>query len=710
MTFDEFKAKFHIQLNSQQDVAAQQISGPVLLLAVPGSGKTTVLVTRLGYMIYCRGIAPRNILTMTYTTAATADMRARFASIFGSEHSEALEFRTINGICSIIINRYARVKQRTPFTLISDDAGTSKIIRELFLSLDAGYPTDQQVKEVKTLITYCKNMLLTEEEIRQLEVDSVDFFALYQAYRTYMTEHRLMDYDDQMVIAHQVLKTFPDILDYFQQRYPYLCVDEAQDTSKIQHLIIRLLASKNHNLFMVGDEDQSIYGFRAAFPQALLEFETIYPEAKVLLMEQNYRSTQAIVTRANEFIKRNKSRHDKHMHTENEAGTPIRHTILSDYQRQYNYIAKMAEGCTESTAILYRNNDSAIPIIDLLERKGIPYRCRQRESFFFSHYIVRDITDIIRFAFNPNSRELFLNLYYKFDLHLKKSVVTAAMRSHPTIIKPALDLLIEHAKLEPWQLGKVKALRTHLSKLPELTAFTAINRIVHYMGYGDYLDSKGGDMTKVNLLLALANQNTTLEGFLFRLEELKGIIDDGQGDPACPFVLSTIHSSKGLEYDRAILIDVIDGIFPSVAEPVNSGKRSEEDLAALEEERRLFYVGVTRGKKQVELFGYKNQLGSSAPPVSSFVMQLLGLEQAPSKTVTPVRSSSTSSLSPAKDSSVLDKDYLPGTSVTHKAFGTCLLQSKTGGIALLQLANGTVKKVDLRTCLQKDLIRLTVNG
>ena len=242
MEWKEFETTFSVKLNQQQKEAVQSTKGPVLLLAVPGSGKTTVLVTRLGYMIYCRNIPPESILTVTYTVAATKDMSERFAVRFGEDMAKRLEFRTINGI------------------RICQDHGM-------------GYPTESDLKNVRTLITYIKNMMLTEEELQKLEEESdIRIAGIYREYCSQMRAQNLMDYDDQMLYAYKMLRMDPGLLAYFQKLYPYICVDEAQDTSKIQHAIIALLATESGNLFMVGDEDQSIYGFRAAYPQALVSF------------------------------------------------------------------------------------------------------------------------------------------------------------------------------------------------------------------------------------------------------------------------------------------------------------------------------------------------------------------------------------------------------------------------------------------------------
>ena len=695
MTYEEFKSQYPVRLNRQQEEAVRQTDGPVLLLAVPGSGKTTVLVTRLGYMLHCKGIRPERVLTVTYTVAATKDMKARFVSFFGEEHADKLTFRTINGLCAVVIGTYARQKGTEAFALLDDERQIKSVIRELLARTGTAFPSDQQVNDARTHITYCKNMMLTEAEIHAHKVDGMDFPRVYFEYQDYLLRSKRMDYDDQMVFTYRIFRQHPDILAHFQRRWPYICVDEAQDTSKIQHAILRLLASASGNIFMVGDEDQSIYGFRAAWPQALLEFEQVFPSAKVLKLETNYRSTRAIVEKADAFIRRNQNRRPKRMRTENQQGSAIRKIMLTDYNRQYSYLLKIAESCEESTAVLYRNNDSALPLIDLLEQKGVPYACRQREGFFFTSPLVRDVTDMLEFAFDDGNKDLFLRFYYKLDLKLKKAVVTKLLYGMPKD-RSVFEALLESGELEPWQIGKVKAMQTHYSKLPYLTSFAAIQRLVRYMGYGDYLQEQHGDTAKLDILLSLANQTPMVGQFLLHLRELKDHIETLEPRPDCPFVLSTIHASKGLEYDRVILIDAVDGLLPSADE--------DEEL---EEERRLFYVGTTRAKKQLEFLCYENKFGEPSNAAFPFVSQFLGEEpkkpQEPERKPLPAKPSG-----PSKEQlAAWMKDYIPGTEVTHKIFGRGLLTKREGNFATISFMEVGTKKVDLTTCLRQEKIWLT---
>lgn len=283
MDRDSFLQKYTGHLNEKQLAAVQTVNGPVLLLAVPGSGKTTVLVTRLGYMLYCEGIRPENILTLTYTVAATNDMARRFREIFGEEYSNALEFRTINGICARVIARYGQMIGKSAFELLTDEKVILRMLTEILTQNLSEYPTESDVKNARTLITYCKNMLLSEEEIRELgKEEGIPLWEIYSAYNRYLKQNSFMDYDDQMIYAYRMLKGSPELLKFYQEKYRYICVDEAQDTSKIQHIIIGLLAGEQGNLFMVGDEDQSIYGFRAAYRRHFLISQRSIPGQRSL--------------------------------------------------------------------------------------------------------------------------------------------------------------------------------------------------------------------------------------------------------------------------------------------------------------------------------------------------------------------------------------------------------------------------------------------
>ena len=645
MTWTEFTSRFPIQLNQQQESAVQSVEGPVLLLAVPGSGKTTVLVTRLGYMIFCKGIAPERILTVTYTVAATKDMAERFACRFGAQMAGRLEFRTINGICARVIQYCSWKSGRTAFSLLTDEKRIAAMLAGIYQRIEHSYPTESDLQNVRTLITFIKNRMLGEEEIRALEKDAeIQLLRIYKAYNAELREHQLMDYDDQMVYAYTMLQRFPWLREHFQQQYPYICVDEAQDTSKIQHAIIALLASRTENLFMVGDEDQSIYGFRAAYPDALLEFEQHHPGARVLLMEENFRSDASIVRAADRFIQKNTLRHEKHMQPARPKQREIREIPLANRKAQYSYLLKVAEDCTAAyaadqeqravaadevkeradggpatdtlhadrrrslspIAVLYRDHECALPLIDLLERNGVPYKMRNADIGFFTNRVVLDICNIIRLAENPLNTELFMQLYYKLGTYLRKQDAQSIADISQLEGLSVWDVALKHGGLNAYTKGKVRAIQTHMRNMLKENAGRAVHRIVEYMGYREYMERSEIKDTKLDILRILADQEDSPRHLVDRLEKLRQVLKEKSSERDCPFILSTIHASKGLEYDSVYLLDVIDGVLPAQI-PKDLKKAEKAELEAYEEERRLFYVGITRAKDQLYVFTMKTQ-------------------------------------------------------------------------------------------------------
>jgi DNA helicase-2/ATP-dependent DNA helicase PcrA len=680
MTEKEFLDRYAGMLNSQQLEAVRTVEGPVLLLAVPGSGKTTVLVNRLGYMIFVKGIAPENILTLTYTVAATRDMARRFQTVFGEDISDVLEFRTINGICAKIISHYGRLIGKKSFELITDEKLSGRILTELYVKVMEEYPTESDIKNIRTLITYCKNMMLDEDEIRKRGDDEgIKLWEIYSGYNAELKSRSLMDYDDQMIYAYRMLKSSGDLLSFYRDKYRYICVDEAQDTSKIQHMIISLLSGERGNLFMVGDEDQSIYGFRAAYPEALLNFEKEHPGAGVLVMDKNYRSGARIVQAADLFIQKNFNRHEKHMCATRDAASDISVLKLDTRKSQYQFLFDLAKSNEGQTAVLYRDNESILPLVDLLERENVPYRIKSADMAFFTHRVVVDVTNILKFALNPMDPELFMKVYFKFQTYLKKPdaermCYIADMR-HEGILDAAEELDINKRIL-----GNVKALRTHFRNMSKESPAKALNRINQFMGYGDYLKDNNIDDNKLFILEMLAKNEKTIPGFLDRLETLRTILMDKKEDYREKFILSTIHSSKGLEYDNVILMDVINGVFPSkiIKNFKSATPREKRDY---EEERRIFYVGMTRAKDRLAILKYADEpsifVGELLPKESKKTAK----EKAGSKKTENVLRKPTPLLKSKKKAVTSDQDVpsnlIIGQSVSQQRYGQGVISDVT---------------------------------
>lgn len=688
-------------------MAVRKVDGTVLLLAVPGSGKTTVLVSRLGYMIFCKNILPESILTVTYTVAATNDMRRRFVEKFGAQYGQRMEFRTINGISQKILQYFGAITGKSPFQVADKEA--TNILKQAFIHVNKQFPIENDIKNAQTAITYVKNMRLKGEQIENMSVEVRNFPKIYKAYNQALRQRSLIDYDDQMVYALQILEQFPQVLQYFQCKYPYVCVDEAQDTSKLQHDMISLLVGKNGNLFMVGDEDQSIYGFRAAYPKALVSFEKNYPNAEVLFMELNYRSRQEIVRAADGLIQANTNRHAKHMRATKSEGGKVRQICAKNRNGQYKYLLEVAKECQNETAILYRNNESALPLIDCMERQGISYRMKSRDMAFFSHPIVNDIRDYISLAFNPFDGEAFLRIYYKMGAGISKAVATYVVEENRRKV-PLIDAVDNCRGISSFTKRQCRTLSAHFDKMRTETAGKALFRILYHMGYEEYMLEHGMDSGKAEILQLLAEQELSLEQFPKRLDQLQEIVSKEQANDSGSVILSTIHSSKGLEYECVYMIDMLAGVLPSCKEP-RGEKVTKEEVDAYEEERRLYYVGMTRAKEELYIFTFRQA------DTSRFSTEVFGIEE---QKITPKKQEKAKDfLRKAYGVEVLQntmnqndlqakmEDYEEGVLVEHKTYGRGVVVKRQGQVVeILFDKQEEIKRIQLSVAISKKILTL----
>lgn len=726
MTFDEFCQKYKISLNDQQAKACQSIYEPTLLLAVPGSGKTTTLVARLGWMIYGCGILPEDILTVTYTVAATKDMKERFIKVFGPELADRLEFRTINGICAKFLSDFGYKHNRQMYSLLTDEGERSKIVNGIYLRLFNAYPDETDTKQYLTLITYIKNMMFDRRGVEELESknDVRKLWEMFTEYQKYLRNNQKMDYDDQMVHTYAILSKYPEELAGMQEKFSFICVDEAQDTSKIQHLIINLLARKDNRIFMVGDEDQSIYGFRAAYPEALLDFEKTYDNAKVLLMETNYRSTKEIVKAADKFIKKNRFRHEKSILPDRDSGVEIEFIKPLNREYQYRIVVERAKKVKKQTAILYRDNDMIIPIADRFERNNIPYRIKGGEFSFFTHKIVKDVIDIIDFIKNPDDAEIFSRIYYKIGTFLTKneaSYIVNLYRYHNPNKNPLLivgvnyfDSMINNGNKLGYKAKRLREVWALCNSARKSKASEGMNTIIHSLQYENYLKMAHISDNKLGVLQALANEEANLFTLKDRLFELKAILENKKPDYDSKIICSTIHSSKGLEYDTVYIIDEIEGLFPT-----EDGDYSDKAKAeTYEEERRIFYVGITRAKNELKLFDF----GSRSPFVSELkekkksskekkeepVQKTKTTASRPNRLVNPQKaykgSYATGSKTADTDLSEVIKKITASKTLVHKQLGPGKILDLDGGIATIEFKNKT-GKYSIKALILGDLIK-----
>ena len=699
MNFIEYlKENHNIILNPQQQQAVQTIDGAVLLLAVPGSGKTTVVIARIGNMIYNNNVPPSEILTLTFSVAAARDMRERYVGIFGDEFAGELQFKTIHSFCFGVIRQYERAMNTRAFDVIENN---SKIIKQIYLHLYKEFAGEDTIKEIVQNISYCKNMMFTKEQMADIDIPECEFTDIYNAYENYKRRNGLMDYDDMLNYALIILRKYPEILGYYQNKFRYFNVDEAQDTSFIQHEIIRLLVSKNNNIFMVGDEDQSIYGFRAAFPKALLEFKNTYKDAKVLLMEQNYRSTKRIVDKANRFIRQNKDRYAKNMFCTNDVGSMIKETEFDDCNEQYEYICNLAKNKSpdESIAVLYRNNDSAVPIVDMFEHENVPFFIRENVPTFFTHFIVNDIKCFINLAFDMGNIDIFERIYYKMNCGITKKMIEFIKSKN---IKNVFETLLDYPDLPEYTNDKIIDIKYCFKKLADMKPSTAIEFIEAEMGYAINLRNLANNgysreilLQKMNVLKTIAAKQGTLTDFLERLNKLEEIMLNSAMDKNA-VVLSTVHSSKGLEFDKVVIIDAVEGQFPN-RESVRLLDK-ENDRSAYEEEVRLFYVGMTRAKRELEFLTAK-MLNGKAIRKSRFVKYVMYKPETKKKLVKEIEKVA------VKAVHIDIKDYAVGTKIVHTKFGEGTIKKLDYDTAVIDFIRCGDKTLSLPICVKNNLIK-----
>lgn len=679
MKIDEFINKYNLNLNKQQKEAVENINGKILLLAVPGSGKTTVIVSRIGYMIYCKNILPENILTLTYSVSATKDMKRKYIDIFGKNNK--LQFRTINSFCVSVIREFERQTGRTAFTLFRN---TEEILSHLYMRLKNDFPTETIIKDINSQIIYANNMLLEDIQIREIKNDNIDFYKIYKEYENYKIKNKIMDFDDQLKYAYTILKSYKNIRKKFMNRYTYINVDEAQDTSKIQHEIIKLIVNKN--IFMVGDEDQSIYKFRAAYPKALLDFEKVYKDAKILYMETNYRSTPEILQIANNFIKQNVNRKDKNIIPYRPSGQTVKITEIEDYEEQYKYLLNVLKDSNEQTAILYRNNESAIPIVDIFLKNNMNFKIKEGETLFFNHKAVNDIKNFIKFYFEPTNIKIFEEIYYKINCGISKNIMNKLKIKLNKLNNTTniLDVLTTIDEVLFWQIRKINDIKLKMSLWRNKNTYEIVNSILKELEYEEFIKRKKEEknvyMQKINILLSIAKQNPDLKKFLIRLDELEEKIKEGNKEDA-NIILSTIHSSKGLEYDNVILIDVIQGILPCIDKP---DSKNIEKLDEYEEEVRLFYVGITRAKNVLKIFKYVKQFGNYVES-SDFINEILNNNK-------------------TDENKKYNNVYKLGDIINHKKFGKCKVIGLDNEFIIIKCKNGAKKKLNLKICMEKKII------
>ena len=604
-------------LNPQQKEAVWQTEGPVLILAGAGSGKTRVLTHRIAYLIEEKGINPWNIMAITFTNKAAGEMRERVDKIVGFG-SESIWVSTFHSSCVRILRRYIdRLGYDHNFTIYDTDDQKS-LMKDICKKLQIDTKIHKE-RAILAAISSAKDELITPEEYELNAMGDFSKKKIAQAYKEYQKElkkNNALDFDDLIVKTVELFRSCPDVLDSYQERFRYIMVDEYQDTNTAQFKFVSLLAEKYKNLCVVGDDDQSIYKFRGANIGNILGFEKVFPHAKVIKLEQNYRSTQNILDAANEVIHNNMGRKNKSLWTDNEEGEPIHYRQFMNAYEEAEYIAGdisrrvREDGCQyKDCAILYRTNAQSRLFEEKFLMANIPYKLVGGVNF----YARKEIKDLlsylktvdngkddlaVRRIINVPKRGIGPASLTKVQDYADQKGISFYDALRETENIPALGRAA--AKITPF-VTFIQSLR---SKLEYVSVSELLKDIIEETGYVAELQAEGteeaeGRIENINELITKVvsyeeeNEDPTLSGFL---EEVALIadIDTVDGDDN-QVLLMTLHSAKGLEFPYVYLAGMEDGIFPSYM------TITADDPTEIEEERRLCYVGITRAMKELTL-------------------------------------------------------------------------------------------------------------
>lgn len=616
-----------MNLSKDQKLAIEHTYGPALVLAVPGAGKTTVLVHRIYNLISNLKIKPKKILSITFSRASAKDMEERFYNLFPSLNRLDIHFSTIHAFCFRLIREYSYIQQINYHLIDGNTKGPNKynILREIYFSINQRHITEEKLESLVNIIGYTKNRMIDiDSYIRDKKPDIRRLKDIYIRYENIKRDNYLLDFDDILSISLEILQKNKYLLEKYRAKYDFIQVDEGQDTSKLQMEIIKLLAYPENNLFIVADDDQSIYGFRGAYPKNLLNFKDIYKDGRIFFMEENYRSSKNIVSICNKFIEYNSLRYDKTIYTNNPYVEPINIVKVNSIGEQYKYIIEdLKTHNMSNSCILYRNNISSIGIIDYLEYKNIPFQIRDRSHKFFSHWLLKDIINLLYLARDNSRMDLYENLYYKIKGYISKKQINFAKTLSSNL--SVFDRILKYPGLNYPYKRRLRELKLDFKKISKLSPKEGIIYIEDNLEYKEYLKESsikfGHTYNNLKTILfylkLIASKCSNLDEFINRLRRIRHLSSQSHNNPNA-LTLSTIHGAKGLEFERIYIIDLISGEFPSSAS-IEAFEKDEIEL--LEEERRVFYVGMSRAKKYLSLITIDKIQDKKLQP-SEFIVEL----------------------------------------------------------------------------------------
>lgn len=698
-------------LNEVQRQAVVNTGGALLLLASPGSGKTTTIIMKIGYLLAVIGIHSARIKAVTFSRAAAEEMKSRFKRFFPA--LPLVDFSTIHSLAFEVAREHFRKKQ-LQYQLIEGGQNQDKrhILREIFMNVNQEHITEDQMDELTTYISFIKNKLIIQEQWSEIDCNVPKAAEIMRKYEEFKLagDKLLLDYDDMLIYANKAFEQDAELLGQYQQLYDYVLTDESQDTSLVQHFIIEKLVRTHGQLCVVADDDQSIYSWRGAEPSYLLNFKKVYPEATILFMEQNYRSSKDIVDTANTFIKRNKQRYNKNMFTHNSPHKPIIIHRLIDYKAQAKYLIEKIKKSDHSskTAVLYRNNSSSIILVNELERGGIAFYIKDEDKRFFSHWVVEDILNFMRLTYTDKRIDIFEKIFMKINGYITKQQMEAVKRINNN--ESVFDNLLQHVSLQEYQLKQIEECKETIGLMKGMAPLAAISTIRRKLGYEKALERicerlgfrKEYVLGILNTLEEVATGLSSMEEFASRLKYLEQVIKSSKHNKDSQVTLSTFHSAKGLEFDQVYMIDLLEGIIPSRGDLEQKQDGKPENM---EEAVRLFYVGMTRAKTHLELLTYEKRDHEKVSE-SQFVAAIRNIISPPVviPKLTGKLKTQVSPIITYNPNAIKNVNQLKiGSVINHQSFGRGKILSITSSSIEIKFS-GTTKILSIEVCLTRGFI------
>ncbi len=624
-------------LNPAQREAVEAINGPVLILAGPGSGKTRVITHRVAYLIEACGVSPNNLMAVTFTNKAAREMKERLEQLLG-QAVDALTLGTFHAICARILRRDGKAIGLDSSFAIYDEEDQLSLMKQAMEELNLD-PKQFAPRALRSAISSAKSRLINPEDYAQRIGNYFEEIVhrVYQNYQQLLSHGQAVDFDDLLMKTVQLFQRNPQILKRYQTKYVHILVDEFQDTNVVQYMLMKNLAGKYRNLCVVGDPDQSIYSWRFADLRNILSFERDYPEAKVVFLEQNYRSTKTILEVASDIISANSQRKPKKLWTENEDGSSV--TVIETYnaeeeaQSVVNEIEKLVSEeqiYLKDCAVMYRVNAQSRVLEETFLRYGLPYRL-VGGTRFYQRREIKDIIAYLRLISNTQDNVSFariINIPPRGIGHRTIRQLQSRAKAHNLSFFDAMRQMLTEKTL-PQRISQALAgFNTLMAELiaqsSELSLSTLLDRILKYTRYEEYIVNKeGGDDRWENIieLRGVAseyddlNPDEALAAFLEKVSLISDIDELDQKSDAVTLI--TLHQAKGLEFPVVFIIGLEEGILPH--------RKSFDNPEELEEERRLCYVGITRAKERLYLLrSYRRSLfgGSTANPPSRFLQDI----------------------------------------------------------------------------------------